>query len=100
MDKISDMAAIALSTNIEAHPDKRGGVPVIRGTRFKIAQLLAEFSDSSAVYDIAKDYDLNPKQIKSILRLMATYLDQPAKSGTVVPAWRNVNAYDLRSDPE
>jgi uncharacterized protein (DUF433 family) len=57
----------------------RGGVPVLRGTRFTIAQVLAEVADGSSVADLTTDYDLERSRIVGALRSLAAALDRQYK---------------------
>lgn len=43
---------------IEIDPDRAGGKPVIKGTRYTVAQLLAEIAEGDSIDDIALDMDL------------------------------------------
>jgi uncharacterized protein (DUF433 family) len=52
---------------VEINPLRRGGVPVLHGTRFTVSQTLAELARSSGVAEVAENYDLDPAAIKSML---------------------------------
>jgi uncharacterized protein (DUF433 family) len=62
---------------IEINPRKRGGVPVLRGTRFKLAQVFAQIADGDSVKDLVDDLDLNSEQLTGLLHAMAIVLDRP-----------------------
>ncbi|MGA2700718.1 MAG: DUF433 domain-containing protein [Isosphaeraceae bacterium] len=71
-------AIIMLRTCTETNPKKCGGVPVLRGTRFTLAQVLAELADGRDVRGIADDFDLQIELLKDFLQGLAIYLDRPA----------------------
>lgn len=57
-------------------PDIRGGVPVLKGTRFTIAQVFAELAEGRSVTEIAKAFRLDEEQLKKVLNGFAIYLDR------------------------
>jgi uncharacterized protein (DUF433 family) len=57
---------------------KRGGVPVLKGTRFTVAQLLAELAEGRSTSEIAEDFELEGEVIKNVLENLAILLDRPA----------------------
>jgi uncharacterized protein (DUF433 family) len=61
----------------EVNPRKCGGVPVLKGTRFSLAQVLAEIAEGRSVTELAEDFDLEPALIKEFLEGMAIALDRP-----------------------
>jgi uncharacterized protein (DUF433 family) len=71
-------AIIMLRSCTETNPYRCGGVPVIRGTRFTLAQVLAELADGRDVRGIADDFDLEIELLKEFLRGLAICLDRPA----------------------
>lgn len=71
-------SAIIRSGAVEITTTKRGGVPVLKGTRFTLAQLLAEISEGRSVQELAADFDLDIDIIKSYLESLAAYFDRPA----------------------
>ena len=93
-------AAVMLSDCTEVSELKRGGVPVIRGTRFTAAQVLAELADGRSVAELAEDFDLEIATIKQFLGGLAIILDRPFSSE---PDEVNVCLHDYvpaRSMPE
>jgi len=56
---------------VTSDPQIRGGEPVIAGTRFPVAQLLAELAEGRPLWDIADDYDLDLGTAKAVLRELA-----------------------------
>jgi uncharacterized protein (DUF433 family) len=61
----------------EVNPKKCGGVPVLKGTRFSLAQVLAEIAEGRSVSELAEDFELEPAMIKEFLEGMAIALDRP-----------------------
>jgi uncharacterized protein (DUF433 family) len=62
---------------VEIHPQKLGGVPVIRGTRFSISQLLGELGDNNSVSIIAENYEVDEQVLKNFLHALAVYINRP-----------------------
>ncbi len=71
-------ALLQLRTCTEVNARKRGGVPVLKGTRFTLSQLLAEIAEGRSVAEIAEDFELDLAMIKQFLEGLALYLDLPA----------------------
>jgi uncharacterized protein (DUF433 family) len=72
-------AYLDLEKYIESDRDKSGGVPVIRGTRVKVAQLLAELAEGQDITEIAEDLDLDQETLSVIMKRLAVLLDRPFK---------------------
>ena len=70
-------AATALRECVEADPNKRSGHPVLKGTRFTIAQLFAELADGRNIAEIADDLELDLEMIKKLLQGFSIHLDRP-----------------------
>ena len=70
-------AVIMLRESVTLDPEIRGGVPVLKGTRVPIAQLLAEIADDASVSEIADDLDLDVGLIVKLLEGIAIHLDRP-----------------------
>ncbi len=66
-----------LHESVEIDPSRRGGVPVLKGTRVAVAQILAEIADDAKVSEIADDLDLNEETIVKFLEGIAIHLDRP-----------------------
>jgi uncharacterized protein (DUF433 family) len=62
---------------VEVDPSRRGGVPVLKGTRVTVAETLAEVAESRGVQDVAENFDLDAEQLKSILNGLSLLLNQP-----------------------
>jgi uncharacterized protein (DUF433 family) len=58
--------------NFDEH--RRGGEPVLDGTRFPAAQVLAELAAGRSVDELAKDYDLYDGPMRELLRSLADYV--------------------------
>jgi uncharacterized protein (DUF433 family) len=52
---------------VDVDPDRRGGVPLLKGTGFTVAQALAELADGSGVPELAERFNLDPEVIREIL---------------------------------
>ena len=62
---------------VEVDPDRRGGVPVLRGTRFTVAEALAELAESSGVREVAENFDLPDDALRDMLNSLSLLLNQP-----------------------
>ncbi len=67
-----------LST-VEIDPKRQGGIPVLRGTRFRISQLLSELAEGDSVSEIADNLDLNEKDIKDFLNELSVMIEREYK---------------------
>ncbi len=63
----------------EIDPERRGGLPVLRGTGFTVAQLLAELSETSGVEELAEDFNLDPDLIRGLLNGLSLMFQRPHK---------------------
>jgi uncharacterized protein (DUF433 family) len=71
----------ALGDLTEAHAGKCGGKLVLKGTRFSIAQLIAELADDlESVRNVCDNYDLDPEQVVAVLHALASGIGSPAKT--------------------
>jgi uncharacterized protein (DUF433 family) len=68
---------LSLRDCVEVNPNKRGGVPVLRGTRFTVAQLFAEIGEGRSIGDIAEDFELDLAVIKELFESFSIQLDRP-----------------------
>lgn len=66
--------------SIEIDPDICGGVPVIRGTRVPVYQVLVELSDDQRLSNIAEDLDLDIKNIRSLIKTLSVYFCNVSRS--------------------
>jgi len=65
---------------LEIDPQKSSGIPVLKGTRFKAAQVLGEIADGSSVAKLCREYNLDREMVIEFLRGIAIHLDRPFKS--------------------
>jgi uncharacterized protein (DUF433 family) len=70
-------ASRELADCIEINPAKCGGVPVLKGSRISVAQILAELGEGQRVDDVAADFDLEVETLRQLVKGLAIYLDQP-----------------------
>jgi uncharacterized protein (DUF433 family) len=70
-------AAMMLRGSVTIDAEIRGGVPVLRGTRVPVAQILAEIAGDARVSEIADDLDLDMEVVVKVLEGMAIHLDRP-----------------------
>ncbi len=69
-------------TAIERDPMKRGGKPVLRGTRVTVGQILAELADGQSLNDLCDDMDLDLEWCKKLLNeLSDAHECKPVASG-------------------
>jgi uncharacterized protein (DUF433 family) len=67
----------ALQNAVEIDPKRRGGIPVLKGTRFTVGQTLAELADSAGVPEVANRFDLNEETIRELLYGLALLAERP-----------------------
>lgn len=70
-------AAKTLRECVEITRDKRGGIPVIRGSRFTVAQVLAEIADGRSVGELCRRYLLDEAKVVNFLQGIAVQWDMP-----------------------
>ncbi len=63
---------------VEVNPKRRGGIPVLKGTRFTLGQLLGELADGRSLPCIAEDFELDLQILEQFLRGLSICLDRPA----------------------
>lgn len=66
-----------LESVIEIDPGKRGGIPVLVGTRFTVAQVLAELAETQGVEEVAATYRLDAEAIRGLLDGMSLLMQKP-----------------------
>lgn len=72
------MAEIHLSLPdgpIEVNPNKCRGKPVLKGTRFTLAQLFVELAEGRSSRELANDFDLDLGTIQEVLRCLSVASD-------------------------
>jgi len=70
-----------VSRALEADPERCGGKPVLKGTRFTAAQVLAELAATTGPDDLAGNFDLDAGLIRQFLNELALHLDRNALNG-------------------
>jgi uncharacterized protein (DUF433 family) len=68
---------LALRDCVEVGPGKRGGIPVLLGTRFTVAQLFAEIGEGRSLPEIAADFGLDLGLMQKLMEGLAIQLDRP-----------------------
>lgn len=66
-----------LTTTLTIDPDIRGGVPVLKGTRFTAAQALAELAETSGVTEFADEFDVDADVVRDMLMGLSLILHRP-----------------------
>src|SRR4051794_31840617 len=69
-------AALQMDECVELNPDKLGGVPVLKGTRISVAQILAEIGEGQSIQAVADDFELDPELVKKLVTGLAIGLDR------------------------
>lgn len=69
-------ATIMLRDTIDIDPEKRGGVPVVKGTRVPVATILAELAEDATISSVADDRALDATVLQKILQGIAIHLDR------------------------
>lgn len=64
-----------LGDTCEIDPDRRSGQPVLPGTRFPVASILAELSEGVSIDEIAGSFDLDKQAIESFVMAVANAFD-------------------------
>ncbi|MGA2063110.1 MAG: DUF433 domain-containing protein, partial [Thermoguttaceae bacterium] len=70
-------ATMILHDSVETDPEIRGGVPVIKGTRIPVSQILAEVAEDEKISAIADDFNLDVNTLMKLFEGMAIHLDRP-----------------------
>lgn len=69
-----------LSESVDIDPERRGGIPVLRGTRFKLSQIIQEMVDGNhGPASVADDMHLSWSTVKNALEGLSIALDVPHK---------------------
>jgi len=69
----------ALQSAVDIDPDRRGGTPVLKGTRFTVGQTLAELAESAGVPEVANRFDLDEDTIRELLFGLALLVERPCR---------------------
>ena len=70
-------AVLLLSNSIEVHADIRSGVPVLRGTRVPLSQVLAEIGDGASIVEIADDLEIDENTVREFIQGFSILVDRP-----------------------
>ncbi len=60
---------------IEVSPDKRSGIPVLKGTRLPVAQIIAELAENQRLSKIVEDYELDEDLLVQLLQEISIHLN-------------------------
>ena len=74
-------AVESMQQHLDIDPARRSGVPVVKNTRFTVAQLLAQLADGDSIYDLEENFELDKNTLSCILHAFSAILDQPRKHG-------------------
>lgn len=67
-----------LPTEIEINPRRLSGIPVLRGTRISVAQILAELGENQSAEAVDAVYDLPRGSVAGLLNALAQYFSEPS----------------------
>src|SRR5688572_15078881 len=81
---MADCSVAALAEFVEVTPQRAGGSPVLKGTRFTLAQLLGQLGDGDSLNEVAENFDLDREQLSGVLHALAAHFD---RTGTFVSAY-------------
>jgi uncharacterized protein (DUF433 family) len=70
-------ASLALRHCVEINAKKLGGIPVLKGTRFSVAQVLSQIADGDTTDEVAENFELDHDQLTTLLHALAACLDRP-----------------------
>jgi uncharacterized protein (DUF433 family) len=60
---------------IEINKGKRGGRPVVKGTRFLVSDLLAELADDRKLSEIAESFDIKLSKLRNVLQYLSIRIE-------------------------
>jgi uncharacterized protein (DUF433 family) len=69
-----------LRSCVDVDPHRRGGVPVLKGTRFTVSEALAEIADTTAIAELTRRFDLDHDVLKDMLNGLSLLLNRPYES--------------------
>ena len=58
-------ASRELDDCVELNPEKLGGIPVLKGTRISVAQIMAEIGEGSSAAEVSADFDLDVALVRT-----------------------------------
>src|SRR5579864_8596252 len=68
---------VSLHQCVEVDPHRRGGVPVLKGTRVTVAEVLGELAESCGVREVAENFDLDSENLKCLLNGLSLLVNRP-----------------------
>lgn len=71
------LAVRLVGDSVEINSVVRSGVPVLRGTRFPLSQVLAELAAGRTIGEISDDWELDKTTIVAFLEGLSIQLDRP-----------------------
>jgi uncharacterized protein (DUF433 family) len=75
-------AASAVVRTVDVDTDRAGGVAVLKGTRFAVAQLMAQIAEGDSVDDLVEQFDLDRESIRTFLLALSDFLARPISNAT------------------
>lgn len=69
--------SLLLADCIEVDPARRSGIPVLKGTRFKASQLLAQIAAGDSITEVIEDFELPEEIVRKFLQSLSMALDRP-----------------------
>jgi uncharacterized protein (DUF433 family) len=66
-----------LKNAVEISSRRIGGVPVLKGTRFTVAQTLAELAEIEGIAELAENFDIDEKLIRDMLTGLSLLFMRP-----------------------
>lgn len=66
-----------LRDTVEINRKKRGGVPVLHGTRVPIAQVFAEVAEDARISELSRELDLDVDLVRRFFEGVALYFERP-----------------------
>ena len=70
-------AVKALADVVDFDPERRGGSPVLKRTRFKVSQLIAQLADGDSVDSLVDELELDADNVRQFLHALSVILDRP-----------------------
>lgn len=68
---------LLLAECIDVDPARRAGIPVLKGTRFKASQVLAQIAAGDSIEDLIEDLELPEEIVRNFLQSLSMALDRP-----------------------
>jgi uncharacterized protein (DUF433 family) len=66
----------SLDEAIDVDPEIHGGAAVLKGTRFPVAQILAELTETGAITELSEEFDLDPHKVRTLFEAMSLIFQQ------------------------